>query len=80
MPLSAQSLKTCLIDELGVDDPFEDETLLFSTSIIDSFQMMSLLAYVEKECGIKIPSDDVTFENFDSVQRIVDYLGRRGGG
>lgn len=39
---------------------FDDETLLFSRGFIDSFTMAS----------------DVTLENFDTVSRIVAFVGR----
>lgn len=80
MAISSESLKTFLADDLGVDDPVEDATLLFSTSVIDSFQMMSLIEFIEKSCGFRIPPDDVTFENLDSIQRILAYAARRGKG
>lgn len=59
-------------------DPGEinDNTLLFTEGYIDSFTMTSLIAFIEEELGVEIDQSAVTLENFDSISRIMSYLGR----
>ena len=76
--LTADTLLKYLTDELGIDEEIDETSKLFSTSLIDSFQMMMLVEHVEKTCGFRVPPDDITLENLDSVERILHYVDERG--
>lgn len=54
-----------------------DEDDLLQTGFIDSMGMMSLIAFIEKRCEIKIPPQDMTVENFVTVRAIIDYVDRK---
>ncbi|MCV2874521.1 acyl carrier protein [Defluviimonas sp. WL0050] len=63
---------------LNVDvSDVEDDTLLFSTGVIDSFSMIELITYIESTTGPSIPPGDITLENFDSIGRILSYVNSR---
>ena len=51
----------------------EDEDLL-SSGILDSLGILQLVAFMEKTFGIRIPDEDVMFDNFQSVRAMGDYL------
>jgi acyl carrier protein len=53
----------------------EDEDLL-SAGILDSLAILQLVAYIEDQFGIKIPDEDVVFENFQSIRSLSAYLER----
>jgi acyl carrier protein len=80
MPLTREALLGFIAGDLDVEDEIAEETLLFSTSVIDSFQMMSLIEYIEKQCSFRVPPTDVTLENLDSIARILAYVARRQAG
>ena len=48
----------------------ENETSLFQGRIIDSMNLVQLLAFLESTFGIKIPTYAVTVENLDTVDSI----------
>lgn len=50
------------------------DTPLISGGIVDSFSMVSLLLYIEKQFKVKIPSHKATPEAFDSVNSIVSLI------
>jgi len=50
---------------------------LISSGMIDSVQMLELVAFVEKEFGITVGLDDTTLENFDRIDLIVEYIQRK---
>lgn len=52
------------------------DEMLFDSGIIDSLGIMRLVSFIEKESQKKIPYQDLTVENFSTVNRIVDYLSR----
>jgi acyl carrier protein len=51
----------------------ENEDLL-SAGILDSLAILQLVAFIEDRFGIKIPDEDVVFENFQSINALVNYL------
>ncbi len=77
MALTREMLLGFIAGDLDVEDAVDDATLLFSTSLIDSFQMMSLIEFIEKNGGFRVPPTDVILENLDSVARILAYAARR---
>jgi acyl carrier protein len=55
----------------------DDEDLLVS-GLLDSLSVMSLIHFIEQDLAIDVPAEDVTIENFVSLQAIDAYLVRRG--
>ncbi len=56
------------------DTVIKYDTPLISGGIVDSFSMVSLLVYIEKQFKVKIPSNKATPEAFDSVNNIVSLI------
>jgi D-alanine--poly(phosphoribitol) ligase subunit 2 len=52
------------------------DTKLISSGIVDSFSMVSLLVFLEKQFNIKIPSSKATPQAFDSVNNIVALVSQ----
>lgn len=50
---------------------------LLGTGLLDSVAMISLVLFIETEFGIPVPPEDVTIENFLSIDTIDSYLARR---
>lgn len=50
---------------------------LLSSGILDSLGAVSLVNFIEEETGLEIPPEDVTLENFLSIDAIEAYLNRR---
>lgn len=73
MSLNPEDLIRFIRDELNVEDDIAADTELFSTAILDSVAMMNIIAFVEEKASIEVRPADVTLENFDTVQSIVDY-------
>lgn len=60
------------------NDPLQDiglEDDLLGSGIIDSLGMMKLVLFIEKECDVKIKNEDMTVQNFMTVQNILNFLG-----
>lgn len=78
MKLTEESLLQFLRDELDVDVAAIDGTTpLFSRGLIDSFALVSLMTFVESSAGLRIRPDEVTLDNFDSVDRILGFVEHR---
>ena len=50
------------------------DTKLISSGLIDSFSLVSLQVFVEKEFGKKIPAPKITAESFDTVRNMVGII------
>lgn len=50
---------------------------LFSSGVLDSFAMMDLVSFVEREAGIEVDVKDIRMENFDSIARILAFVDGR---
>lgn len=78
MSLNSQSIIEFLKSDLAIDvDDITDETPLFSSGIIDSFALVSLMTFIETEGGVRISPTDVNLANFDSISRINAYVSRQ---
>ncbi len=78
MTLTAADLTGFMQEELGIDtDDVNTSSLLFTSGIVDSFSLVSLVTFIERQCGFTVQPDDVTLENLDSIQRIVDFAAAR---
>jgi len=51
-----------------------DEDNLLLDGMIDSLGMLRLVAFVEQTFKIQIPYEDITIENFNTVNRLATYL------
>ncbi len=75
--LTEAGLLAFLEEELGVDTADVDaQMLLFSTGIIDSFALVTLMTYLETEGGFRISPVDVNLGNMDSIARMLAYAER----
>jgi len=78
MALTSESLFTFIDQKLGVERSTIDETtLIFSSGMVDSFSLVSLITFIEKEGGFRVNPMDVNLENMDSVERILAYAERK---
>lgn len=69
---------TYLKEEIS-NEPLDDIDVnedLLGSGIVDSLGMMRLVVFLEKEFQKKIGPEDMTVENFKTVQSISDYLSK----
>jgi acyl carrier protein len=80
------SLQAELIQYIGntlVNDPevkVDVDSRLIDTGIVDSMGLLQLIGFLEERTGLRIPDDDVSRENFQSVrdmERLVVRLRER---
>jgi acyl carrier protein len=59
------------------NDKIKDDSLIFKEGYFDSMGFMVLITYIEEEFGIKTNDIDLTEENFESINAITDFIGRK---
>ncbi|NNE67916.1 MAG: acyl carrier protein [Pyrinomonadaceae bacterium] len=65
-----------LIGDLKAGELSTSENLL-GGGLIDSLGVMQLIAFVEDEFDLSIPTKDMVIENFESIDAVCGYIGRR---
>ncbi len=48
------------------------DTALFDDGILDSMNILDLIAFIETEFCIKLSDDDITLDNFRTLKKIID--------
>jgi acyl carrier protein len=60
-----------------VEDPdqkIDETTLLISSGLIDSLSIVSLVAFIDKKFGVKIPDEKGTVDNFETITKIIETV------
>lgn len=75
--LSEQAIYSFLETDLGVEVSGIDlDTPLFSNQLVDSFALVTLMMFIEREAGIRIAPADVNLDNMDTIGRMLSYVAR----
>lgn len=65
-----------ILQELHEDIDFETEEQLVDDKILDSFDLVTLVAELGEEFDIEITAKDFVEENFNSVERLTNMVIR----
>lgn len=63
-----------ILSDIRPDIEFENEENLVSDGILESFDLVQLVAALEEEFEVEIGGRNITKENFDSLDRIVALM------
>lgn len=65
-----------ILSDLNPDVDFETEETLIDGGILDSFDIVSLVAEIDDVFGVEIPAEELTPENFNSARAVYDLIRR----
>lgn len=68
-----------LIRELKQIPEIDESMNLIESGLLDSFDIMTLIAAVGEEFGVEVGGDDLTPENFETVAAIAALVKRLKG-
>jgi len=69
------SIFAFLREEMRIDtSDIQPDTELVSGGIVDSTDLVRLATLLERKLDIEIPDQDISADNFDSIEMIVDYI------
>lgn len=75
MSITKDDLLEFLEVEVGIEpSEVENDTALFSSGLVDSFALVTLMLHLEKLGDFRINPTDVTLDNLDTVDRILKYV------
>jgi acyl carrier protein len=61
----------------GDASSLQDTTSFLESGIVDSTGMLELIMFLEQTYDIKIEPEEMLPENLDSVNKVVQFLGRK---
>ena len=65
-----------LLREINPDIDFETEDALIDGGMLDSFDIVTLVAEIDDAFGIEIPAEALIPENFNSARAILSLIRR----
>ncbi len=65
-----------ILTEVRPDIDFENETELVSGNILESFDIVQIVAELDDEFDIEISPKDLVAENFNSLEALEDLIER----
>ena len=77
--METEEVKESILDilqELHEDVDFENEEQLVDDKILDSFDLVTLVAELGEELHVEITAKDFVTENFNSVERLTNMVIR----
>ena len=54
--------------------PYSDDASFLNEGIVDSMNVLELVMFVEKEFQVKVDDQEIVPDNFDSVNRLANYV------
>lgn len=57
--------------------PFPDDASFLDEGIVNSMNVLEVVAFVESRFGIAVDDDDIVPDNFDSVSKLAAYVMRK---
>lgn len=73
-----EKIRQYILQASHVDaNKIKDESLLFKEGFFDSMGFILLITFLEEEFKIKTSDSDLLEENFESINAIRDFVGRK---
>jgi acyl carrier protein len=73
-----EKVKTYILQSVHTDsNKIKDTSLIFKEGFLDSMGFIVLITFLEDEFKIKTNDSDLIEENFESINAITDFVGRK---
>ena len=71
-----KKLRTYICEEIlkNKDYPLKDDEALISGGLIDSFSLVHLAVFIEKEIGVQIPDTDLAIGTMDTINAMTKRI------
>ncbi|MGH8659085.1 MAG: acyl carrier protein [Gammaproteobacteria bacterium] len=79
MDAIADKIKSFIVSEFldGSTSNVDRHTPLLKTGVIDSIGMFRLFVFLEESFTIRVPEEDLLLENFETMEKIEQYVKAR---
>lgn len=70
--------ENCLTGEYP--EEFDRDDNLIDSGVLDSLSTLNLVSYLEEEYEVRIKSEDITLENFGTVEQLAALIEKKKAG
>jgi acyl carrier protein len=74
--ISRARIREFIVEFFFVEE-FSDDDSFLRNSIVDSLGMLELVAFLEKEFGIKVRDSELIPDNLDSLAKVCAFVERK---
>ena len=74
MPITNDEIRKFLQKKDSRTSTVTDDDSLLTSGIVDSLKMVELLSFIEKTYNITIDDDELSPDNFETINAIVNFL------
>lgn len=75
-----EKIRQYIVEASMIDkDKFTDETRIFDQGLLDSMGLLFLVQFLKDEFQVNTKDDELTKENFESVNSIVSFVDAKLG-
>lgn len=68
-----------ILEDIRPDVDFRNIKSLVTSNYIDSFDIVTIISYIEDEYSIEIPVEEMRAKNFDSAEAIMEMISEIKG-
>ena len=65
-----------ILQDLHPDVDFDSEDRLIEKGILNSFDIVSIIAEIDDVFGVTVPAEEIVLENFNSMQALYSLIER----
>ena len=69
-------IRTFILASINIPDLADDDNL-FESGIVNSLFAVELMTFLEKTFGIEVGPDDLDIANFQSIEALAGFVGRK---
>ena len=71
-----ETIRNFILDSINIPD-LKDDDNLFESGIVNSLFAVQLMTFLEKSFNIEVTMDDLSMENFESVNSTSSFVERK---
>ena len=71
-----ETIRNFILDSINIPD-LKDDDNLFESGIVNSLFAVQLMTFLEKSFSIEVTMDDLSMENFESVNSTSSFVERK---
>ena len=71
-----ETIRNFILDSINIPNLTDDDNL-FESGIVNSLFAVQLMTFIEKSFNIEVTMDDLSMENFESVNATASFVERK---
>ena len=74
--LTKETIRNFILDSINIQN-LKDDDNLFESGVVNSLFAVQLMTFIEKSFGIEITMDDLSMDNFESINATSSFIEKK---